>query len=223
MSYILDALRRSEQERRQADISGGLATVDQTARNGRRWLPWVLGAALSANAAVLAWLLLPARTPPVASPAPAAATMPATPASAPAPLPALADVAGRPNALPAAPIPAPTVTGKRPAAVRAELSPAEPLAATATPAAVQHAAVAPVREADAPPLSTMPADFRQAVPAIGVSVHVYAQQPTARWVLIDGRRVQEGQDAATGVRLERITPNGMVLVFRGESFFLRVR
>jgi general secretion pathway protein B len=54
-------------------------------------------------------------------------------------------------------------------------------------------------------------------------MHVYAAQPAARFVLIDGRRYREGQDIATDLRLERITADGVVLSYQGQPFRMALR
>lgn len=61
MSYILDALRKSEQER-QRGTTPGLATTHAPPRarkSGRAVWPWLLAAALLTNAGVLVWWLEP--------------------------------------------------------------------------------------------------------------------------------------------------------------------
>ena len=60
MSIILDALNRSERDRRNDQVVPGIATAHyaQTAPGGRAWLTWALGAALLVAGAVIAWLLL---------------------------------------------------------------------------------------------------------------------------------------------------------------------
>lgn len=202
MSYILDALRRSEQERRRLEPAATVAAPEPAAAGGRSWLPWLLGAALAANAAGLGWLLLqePATAPP---PLPTPAVDAAVAAGPPRLGPRLADIAGRPN------MPSPAVAS-RPAATSGEArTEPEPAPLPAEP--------------EPPLLEALPAEFRRSVPAIGVSVHVYAAQPAARWVLIDGKRYREAQELPGGVRLERIMPDGMVLSFRGTRFLVTLR
>lgn len=61
MSYILDALRKSEQER-QRGTPPGLATTHvppRAGKGGRAVWPWLLAAALLTNAGVLVWWLEP--------------------------------------------------------------------------------------------------------------------------------------------------------------------
>lgn len=209
MSYILDALRKSEQERRQIEVAGQVLAPEHNATGRTAWLPWALATALVVNGTLVGWLLLRDRAdePPAA---PVAAAAPAEPAPQPEPprtAPALADIVGKPQAMPAT-----TPTPAQPAP-----QPVQP------PVTVASAPVAAAPAPTALPLSAMPADFQRSIPDINVSVHVFAEQPASRWVLANGRRTHEGQEIAAGLRLERITPDGMVLQFRGERFAITVR
>jgi general secretion pathway protein B len=58
------------------------------------------------------------------------------------------------------------------------------------------------------------------LPTLGVSLHVYASQPAERFVVLNGRRYQEGAQIAEGPTLERITPDGVILNHRGLRFLL---
>lgn len=203
MSYILDALRRSEQERRRLGTGDAVPVPETSSASGWRRLGWLLiTVALLLNAGAVTWLLL--RDRPAEPPPPAVAASELSPPVESPRLPPLAEAAGRPQPL-------------------ARLAvPAEPAPAAGRQLPVATISPAP-QQADPPLLSTLPAEFQSSVPPVGISVHVYAQQPTARWVLANGRRYSEGQEIATGLRLERITPDGVVLAFQGRQFLLRVR
>ncbi|MEQ1803248.1 MAG: hypothetical protein ABL989_15065, partial [Gammaproteobacteria bacterium] len=95
MSFILDALRKSDAERQRA-VTPGLSDVRYAARRSRRnvWLP-ILVVVLAANALFLAvqWLrpdAPPAAQRPAVTPAPAMAGAPAS--APPAPEPQAADI-----------------------------------------------------------------------------------------------------------------------------------
>ncbi|NLO79541.1 MAG: general secretion pathway protein GspB [Xanthomonadaceae bacterium] len=188
MSFILEALRRSEKERRRLESDDGSPLLPPGEQPRRRWLPWLLAGLLSLNLAALAWLLLRQPTPDP-DPAPAVAAAPDT-ASA-----RLADLAGQPAA-PAAK-PAPT---------------------TALPPAPLQPTVVAAPEPEPPWLFELSEEFRQALPSFQVGMHVYARQPQARFVLVDERTVREGQEIAPGLQLLEITPRGLILGFRGQRF-----
>ncbi|MEE8428936.1 MAG: general secretion pathway protein GspB [Gammaproteobacteria bacterium] len=64
----------------------------------------------------------------------------------------------------------------------------------------------------------LPADIRQSLPLISLDVHVYTEQASDRFVLINLLRYKEGDVLEEGPRVERITPEGMVLFYQGERF-----
>ena len=108
MSFILEALRRSEKERRRLESDDGSPLLPPGEQPRRRWLPWLLAGLLSLNLAALAWLLLRQPTPDP-DPAPAVAAAPDTasaPAAKPAPTTALPPAPLQPTVV-AAPEPEP--------------------------------------------------------------------------------------------------------------------
>ena len=64
MSYILDALKKSEEERERGEVPKLTTHLITEAGTKRRMWPWVVGVALFANAAVLGVFLLPSDEPP---------------------------------------------------------------------------------------------------------------------------------------------------------------
>jgi general secretion pathway protein B len=178
----------------------------------RRRLPawaWVLGVVLLANLGVLAWLLLRA---PAQALAPAAITAQAPPA-VPAPASAVAPVA-TPVTVPAT-------------------APVSPIAPAATPSASLFPEVMP----ETLPVATVPAADTTldvdnlptmqdliatgvTLPAMQLNLHVYDDAPANRYVLLNSRRLREGDELPDGIRLVRITPRGVVLNARGRLFLL---
>ena len=49
------------------------------------------------------------------------------------------------------------------------------------------------------------------VPPVNLSLHVYDPEPGARFVLLDGQRLREGEASRDGLIVERITAEGVVL------------
>src|ERR1700691_59462 len=109
MSFILDALRKSESER-QRQLGPALLNLPvSAARRGMPWWGWLVAALLGINVVFLLWLGLrgtaPAPAPKIAvAPAPALRAPPAPAASLPAPLvnAAVPEAAAPPAPLPAA-------------------------------------------------------------------------------------------------------------------------
>ena len=58
------------------------------------------------------------------------------------------------------------------------------------------------------------------VPEMHIDLHVYSTNPQDRFVFINGSKYVEGAMLAEGPRLQRIAPNGAVLVYLGHRFLL---
>jgi general secretion pathway protein B len=94
-----------------------------------------------------------------------------------------------------------------------------PVAADA-PGATAGTAV-PAAPAEAlPGLRDLSADERAALPPLKLSMHVFADEPAGRFVLIDGRRYTEGMAIAQGLVLHEIRRDGVVLELHGRRFLL---
>ena len=193
MSLILEALRKSEAERRRGespDLLQSDATVAVQART--RLPPWAwLAAPL---ALLLLWWSLHGRE----------ASRPPT-------------VAVEAVAVPSAPEPdrLPAISHLRPAPP--ERAPATP-APTPTPPAMP-----PIIAADAQPvaLAAMPAEQRKALPPLRLSMHLWNEDPARRLAILDGRRVQEGDRIGDAIVAE-ITRDGVVLDWNGERVLVRL-
>ena len=81
----------------------------------------------------------------------------------------------------------------------------------------------PIAAATPPATSALPelgAADRAALPALKLTLHYFNPDAARRFVLINGERFGEGQDAAPGVRVLEIRPEGVMLEFRGHAFYL---
>jgi hypothetical protein len=58
------------------------------------------------------------------------------------------------------------------------------------------------------------------LPELRLDLHVYATQPQDRFALINMHRVHEGDTLQGGVRVESITPDGVVMSHNGSRFLL---
>lgn len=197
MSFILDALKKSEAERQR---QAGPALLEMRIVRPARRLPlWalVVGLLLIINVAVLAWLAWrPAPMPVATAPSIVAASTPIaiTPAvvNAPAAQPAL-DV-GASN----------TETGDNPADAAPAVAPA----------------VAPSRLSnDANNLHNY-VELSGKLPELRLDLHVYASNPSDRYAFINMRKVHEGDVTPDGVEVKEITREGVVLDFQGTEFLL---
>lgn len=92
--------------------------------------------------------------------------------------------------------------------------------------AVENTAPAQAVTADelaAPPLATLPDEMRGRLPPLHVNVHAWAEDPAARFVLINLKRYQEGDRLEEGPIVRHILPGGVVLEFEGTLFSLSRR
>ena len=53
---------------------------------------------------------------------------------------------------------------------------------------------------------------------MSISVHAYSGNPRDRLVGINNRMLREGDEAAPGLKLEQITPDGLIFGYKGYSF-----
>ena len=217
MSYILDALRKSDQLRQRGAaptlLMGQSVAV---APKQPAYLAYGLLAAVLLGAGIaIGWLHPWRQEPSTFVPVPAAAA-PVAPAivAAPARTPAPARVQAPPSA-----------DSKASAGGRAE-APAKPRDAVAAApgkgkAEVPEPAPGAAEAAPAPnvvALAELPLALQQELPPMTISVHAYSGRPADRLVGINNRMLREGDELVPGLRLEQITPEGMVFGYKGYSF-----
>lgn len=209
MSFILDALKKSETDRQQkgsAEFSG--VPTSNRREKPPRWL-WVLGLLLTVNVVVLLGLLLR----PDAQPAVSTAARPAqTTLAAPAALAAPAEnedfasqVASARRNAPAREEPRPTTPESTPAVSRAP-------AAIVPQAAVNSNALPTIHE--------LVANGTIVLPELHVDVHVYSEVREDRFVFINMSKHMEGSRLVEGPLVKEITRDGVVLDQNGITFLL---
>lgn len=212
MSYILDALRRSQAERERGRIPGldarpgaGAALPPRRSRLPWRWLlPALLG--LAAMLALWVWRAQTDEVPapqPTANSAPtiqAAATPPGQGATA-LPPPALA----APSAAAASELPVVVSAPPTPAPPPTSPAPALPAPAVGKAAASAPAAIA---------LAALSAEQRRELPALVLGGSIWSDNAANRFVIVNGQVVREGDTAAPGVVVERIGPKSVLLRWR---------
>jgi general secretion pathway protein B len=71
-----------------------------------------------------------------------------------------------------------------------------------------------------PGLAALPASERAALPPLKLSMHVFADDPAKRFVILDGQRLGQGSSPAAGVVLEEIRRDGLVLSVNGQRLLL---
>jgi general secretion pathway protein B len=222
MSFILDALKKSEVERQRQSAPSLMESAAPAPRP--RFPLWAIAlvALLAINLAVLAIVLTRSAAP---APVPAAAAPPVQ--SAPA---AALQTPQHFSPLDAAPVYAPEIPAD---AGSASSAPAPP-AVLRAPSAMTPPPLRAPRERDPtltanedksdqevlPTINELSLAGRQALPDLHLDVHVFATKPAERFVYINMRKYHEGATLAEGPVIERIRRDGVVLNFQGVRFVL---
>jgi general secretion pathway protein B len=220
MSLILEALRKSEAERRRGEMPDLRAELPPPAAAPRRQvhtaLPWVV--AVAAIGLATLWLLHPwsrDRTPP--------------PVQAPAATPPASSESVRLQPRPPAPIEAarvetPRIAGREAPKPQPQAAAPEPPPEPAPPAAPAPAippAPAPAAAAETP-VNALAADLRKALPPLQLTMHMWDPDPAKRFVILDGERYAEG-DSVGPMRIRRIDAEGVLFDWQGRSIRLPLR
>lgn len=223
MSFILDALRKSEIERQRQ--SGPSMAEFPLARHDQR-LPIALiaiGFLLAVNVAVVLFFMLRSEPEPAAAAATQVAA--ATPGSVTSPPPTTAA-----PAIGATPAPQADLQGAFNAPAAATDAQAD---FYGDPSTLPPDAPDPTLLPDTPPAnpgvnySASPGaedaatvEAQTGLPPLSVDLHVFADDPAKRAVFINGRRYTQGAQIAEGPTIEQITREGAVLSYRGRRFLL---
>ena len=89
-------------------------------------------------------------------------------------------------------------------------------AAKPEPAAASAAAAV---KSDVPLYYELPFNLRKSLPALRLSMHVYAGDPAQRFVILNDSRLAEGDKTSDDVTLREVRKDGAVLEFQGQRFF----
>ena len=218
MSFILDALRKSESERQQqAAPSLADARYDVPAKPRNLWIP-ILALVLAANVLVVAFVFLNDSTDADIQPLASAAPFEPAATSTPAKVRSLSEEA---ETTPA-PV-AKTPPAKSSASTTRNFEPLPETPAVieieSEPAPVQSAAndVAPsvVISEGLPSLEQLVLDGMISLPPLHLDMHVYSIERPQRFVFINMSKYKEGARLTEGPTLEEITETGAVLNHQG--------
>ena len=241
MSYILDALRKSETERRQGripDLGQQVQLIHKPRKKSIPVLVWVaLGLVL--NAAVLAWIFWPQGRPG----SPTDQTIPSAGIAAPEPTVEPVIVNGEPEPLrqasapervqspstsdtleDAIEIPTPGANTESPMDAVVETDdvdgPERPTVIVPRPrgpSAINPSEPEGANARTAPHLVELPLSFQKRVPDLIFNSHIYASAPSARRVMINDNYLRPGE-SFSGITVERITEEGVELSMDGRRF-----
>lgn len=202
MSYILDALKKSEQDRGKGAVPG-VQTVHSSSLNYHQgkspvW-PWFLAALVAINLVAVIYFIQSKDS-----------------------IESVAEI--QPTTIIETPVqkkPVITTTAAPPAIVTPAPSAAVVPILKETPvfktqAVQQTETIEPVFETV--DLYDLPLSVRQHIPALEFSAHVYSTNPLQRSLVINGRFMEEGAQINNELVLTEITSDGAVFDFQGYRF-----
>ena len=195
MSYILEALKKSQAERQLGSAPtihampiDAVATAQASPRGNVLWMA-IAGVAVTGAAAFVLFNRpqpAPAQVPaPVPAPAPVAAVVPVPVPVAPAPL----------AAAPKAPVPKPVAQPK-------------PLPVAAPPADEEQLRA----------LHQLPEALQREIPQVVFGGYMYSNNPADRLLLVDKVLRHEGEQVAPGLVLEKLEPKAAVMNYKGNRY-----
>ena len=207
MSFILDALKKSETERQQQG-SAEFAAIPTNPGSASlpRWL-WIVGLLLAVNLAVLIGLLLQPDSPPTQSETTSSASQ-AIPQQQLQLQPSFTDqVAAASQNLPDKQDEPATarVPDKRPAV--------RPVLISQNPSAIPSGEIYPT-------VQEVRASGSLNLPELHLDIHVYSDVPKDRFVFINMTKLREGSQLEEGPIIVEITRDGVILGHQGLSFLL---
>jgi general secretion pathway protein B len=205
MSFILDALKKSENERQQQSSAEFSSVPTSSADpNPFRWL-WMLGFLLTINFAILLGILLKTSSSDdevavEVADEPAAAAAPATASNFEEQVAVAID-----NRAAEAPAPAPQIE--------------EPAATTTTPEPTP-ANNSRVTEAPVPTVDELRLEGTLQIAQLHLDIHVYSEVPDERFVFINMNKHREGSQTPEGPVVREIRSDGVLLEYQGRVFLL---
>jgi len=228
MSYILEALKKADQERGIGSVPN-LATPHESERpqtRSYRWI-WLVAVLLIANV-VLLGILLQGRD------ADAPATVQA-PVERQPPLPDDRPAQAVRESSEAAPVKAPTVQ-RTLLPEKARTSSAGGLVVLPEPADPQNsgqlfqsgeepdrwtgAATTATDTSQLPSWYELPQEVRSRLDLPRLDLHVYSDEPRDRFILVNLKKYREGERLESGLLLQEILPDGIILSYQGQHFLV---
>ena len=235
MSFILEALKKSEQQRLQNNTPQQEVckrTLLLSSRRARRWSSWLVAGILPLIL-ISGWWFYRGIEPATLAPAPAVNGASQAPSSLDQPRPAeptavLQDFVPAPAPQPEAslaedstPIPAESRALSTPPALVHGGTPSKMMEpAERVPAGVSEQPEARSQE-NLPLYLDLPKELRDRIPRLTMSMHYHSADPGRRLVRINDRLLHEGDWLSSELHVVEITSTGAILDFQGKSFVIR--
>ncbi len=244
MSFILDALKKSEQKRQRSPVPDVLTVHDPMPQEPKKrslW-PYLLLTALLLNAGILAVWLLPREsenqnviTQSTAeqqheSTAIVSESLPQSDTIAAAPTAKSVNVVPQNRTVKAEADGQKTVPGEKPALMVAtkaslEISPdtqEQTPVINHSPTGSQSSANKEIAlEQGVFELHELPLSVRQGLPDMSISGHIYSNNPASRMININGQIIREGETLTAGIKVEEITVSGVIFSYQGFRFRMK--
>ena len=204
MSFILDALKKSESERLRKDAPG-IASIPESSRqkSSSRWI-WGVLALITVNLAVLAGLMMKVNQETVATATPPSNIAPDTQ-------------------------PEPAIVRDEVAAPPAPEAPTDAVAEESAEQTIETYS-APEEIADSTPeasidrgletFNDLRANGTLMLPDMHLDIHVYSGDAADRFVFVNMSKYKESATLAEGPVVSEITPDGVILSYQGSRFLL---
>ncbi len=122
-------------------------------------------------------------------------------------------------AVPAAPPKAAVPAAPPKAAAVGGTPPNDPKQSEADPAGVTQLTL----RSSVPRLRDLPPTFRDSLPAMWISIHVYNTNPHARMVRINRWKLREGERTESGLQIDEITPTGLIVTYKDIQFSMSIK
>ena len=225
MSFILDALKKSETDR-QEKTAPGIADVPTAvpSRKSSKWMPVII-ALLVINSVALVVVLLQSRQAPVAASAPAAASSAVVSNDTTADVGVTAaraatDARPAPVSRPVRQTPEPEAPAAASAAVTTAPEAAAPRPAATDAMRAELPADSAANEQTLLTFNDLRASGSVNLPDLHIDLHVFSEDPSGRFVFINMNQYRENATMTEGPKVRRITADGVILEYRGSSFLL---
>ena len=230
MSYILDALKKSDQQRNLGTPPTlQFAQATMPARKQSSYVHYGVLAVLLFAGVAIGWLCpwqdeQPARA---AEPIAARPVIANTNQTLLPPRPdqvAMAETPEQKLPVPSPALAAPAISAKKlaiPVVAEQEQKLPVPSPAPAAPVVTPKEPaipVAAVQEQKVTTLSELPLAIQHEIPDMKIQLHSYSNKSVNSIVSINSRMLKEGESLAPGLKLEQITPDGVILSYKGYRF-----
>ena len=209
MSFILDALKKSETDRQQqgpAEFAG--VPTSKASVTVPRWL-WVVGILLAINLAALIGLLLRPDSTQTVVETTDTQTVTALPDKQTTELTSFEEQVAAAKQSP----PEPQQEIRAPATSDAQSGMVKPILISQNPESIPSAELYPT-------IHEVRASGTSNLPELHLDIHVYSDDPEGRFVFVNMAKLREGSRLDEGPVVSEITPDGVVLKHEGQLFLL---